>query len=128
MMILFLGAFLGLTAMIVGAILEHGFGNTLSDDQLKSFMTALRYNQLNAVIIALLGLFLINGKAGITNPFFKWSSVSFVIGTVFFCFGIYLSYGFDLVFFVYVTPLGGVILMLAWILLCIAALREKMLL
>ena len=53
----------------------------------------------------------------------KWSGILFIVGTVLFSFSIYLSVGLQIPSLVYVTPVGGITLMLSWLVLALAAFK-----
>ena len=62
-MILIFGGLLGFIAVAFGAFAEHGLRAGVSDEQFRFLMTAVRYNQVNALIIASIGLALLgNGN------------------------------------------------------------------
>jgi uncharacterized membrane protein YgdD (TMEM256/DUF423 family) len=86
-------------------------------------MTAIRYNQVNSVIICAIGLILLVPNGFPRVSLLKWSGILFIVGTVLFSFSIYLSVGLQIPSFVYVTPFGGITLMLSWLLLALAAFK-----
>ena len=119
-MILILGALLGFVAVAFGAYAEHGLRNIVTDEHFRYLMTALRYNQVHAVVITALGLVFANGGKLSNIPTLKLSALLFIIGTVIFSFSIYLSVTFDLPALLNITPLGGMTIMGAWFLLVVA--------
>ncbi|MGI9345160.1 MAG: DUF423 domain-containing protein [Gammaproteobacteria bacterium] len=121
-MILVLGALLGLTSVILGAYLGHG--SSLPEQDLSAVMTALRYHQLHAVMISVVGLALLGNNQLAKNLWLKWSGLLFVIGTVLFSFSIYLSVSLSWPALRTVTPFGGVSLIAAWGCLLIAGLSS----
>ena len=75
-------------------------------------------------MICSIGLFvLIDNKT--SNKLFKISGLTFVAGTVLFSFSIYLSILLNISSIQYLTPVGGITLMAAWMLLLVAALKYK---
>ena len=83
-------------------------------------MTAIRYNQINAVIISVIGIAIaIGGKLPLRNlcemRTFRWSGYLFILGTLLFSFSIYLSVIMNLPNLVYLTPFGGITIMFAWL-------------
>ena len=126
-MILILGALLGLVSVAFGAYAEHGLREVVSDENFRFLMTAVRYNQVHAAVIITLGFVMLQkGKLG-TAPTLRWSGILFVIGTMLFSFSIYLSVSFDIPKLLYATPIGGVTIMLSWLLLVLTGivLRNK---
>ena len=116
-MILVFGALLGFISVAFGAFAEHGLRENITDEGFRFLMTAVRYNQVHAVVISSIGLVMLSGTqlAGIST--LKWSGVLFIIGTVLFSFSIYLSVSLSIPTLVNVTPIGGMTIMGAWLLL-----------
>ena len=117
MMVLILGAFLGFISVAFGAYDEHGLREVVTDEHFRFLMTAVRYNQVHAVVIAAIGLALLNGGKLSCIPALKWSGLLFIIGTMLFSFSIYFSVSLDLPGLVNITPVGGMTIMAAWLLL-----------
>ena len=124
-MILICGGLLGLVAVAFGAFAEHGLREVISDEHFRFLMTAIRYNQIHAVVISAIGLALISDKKFANSSIFKWSGYLFIIGTVLFSFSIYFSVLFDIPNLVKVTPVGGMTIMAAWLLLSMAGFTRK---
>lgn len=120
-MILMVGAFLGLFSVAFGAYSEHGLKPVITDEQFRFLMTAVRYNQVNAVVIAAIG-FVLNSSHPLNElKTFHWSAKAFVLGSLLFSFSIYFSVLLNVKSITSLTPFGGVTLMIAWILLLISA-------
>lgn len=116
-MILMIGAILGFVSVAFGAYAEHGLRDNLTEEHFRYLMTAIRYNQIYAVLICAIGLsFLSSGRlANMISA--KISVFLYVIGTVLFSFSIYLSVTFDVPSLLNITPFGGITIMAAWLLL-----------
>ena len=123
-MILLIGALFGFFSVAFGAYSEHGLRPVVSEEEFRMLMTAIRYNQVNSVIICAIGLILLAPNGFPRVSFFKWSGILFIIGTVLFSFSIYLSVGLQIPSLVYVTPVGGITLMLSWLVLAVAAFKS----
>jgi uncharacterized membrane protein YgdD (TMEM256/DUF423 family) len=122
-MILSTGAILGFISVMFGAFAEHGLKANISDEHFRFLMTAIRYNQIHAVMISAIGLaFLSNSKLAEIR-LLKLSAMLFIIGTILFSFSIYLSVTFQIESLIFFTPFGGMTIMLAWILLCAATIK-----
>ncbi len=114
--ILIFGAIFGMLAVIFGAFGAHALKKILTNDQLKSFETGVKYQMYHAIVLLTIGF---NFK--MPNPLLGWS---FIIGVLLFSFSIYglvLSdaKGKKLRFLGPITPLGGLFLVIGWILLFI---------
>ncbi|MGI9363700.1 MAG: DUF423 domain-containing protein [Rhizobiaceae bacterium] len=120
-MILILGAFLGFFSVAFGAFAEHALRETVTEEHFRYLMTAVRYNQVHAVMTAGVGLALLNGGRLADHRTLWWSALLFIVGTMLFSFSIYLSVSFDVPALVYLTPVGGITIMTAWLFLLAAA-------
>ncbi len=125
MMILILGALLGFISVAFGAYAEHGLREAVTEEHFRFLMTAIRYNQVHAVVIAAIGLALLNGDKLSNLPALKWSGLLFITGTVLFSFSIYLSVSLDIPSLVNITPVGGMTIMAAWLVLMVAGILAK---
>lgn len=114
---------LGGIAVILGALGAHALKDLLSEAQVSSFNTAVRYQMWHA--IALLALALLGDKIkGTKGVFWSWLS-----GVILFSGSIYLLnldelMGLELAFLGPITPLGGLAMIIGWILI-IAGARRK---
>ena len=119
-MILLTGAVLGLISVAFGAFAEHGLKDTVSDEHFRFLMTAVRYNQIHAVIIVVIGLSTRSGSCWCDTRHLNWAGTAFIIGTMLFSFSIYLSVSLNIPFLFNLTPLGG-ITMIGWLMLTFSA-------
>ena len=124
-MILMWGALLGFISVAFGAFAEHGLRDAVTDEHFRFLMTALRYNQVHAVVIAGVGMTLLNDGPLASIPTLRWSGMLFIIGTFLFSFSIYLSVSLDIPALVNVTPLGGMTMMAAWLLLAVTGVLAR---
>lgn len=124
-MILIIGALFGLISVAFGAFAEHGLRENVTDEQFRFLMTAVRYNQINAVIIVSIGLTILTDSKIGNLSFLKWSSMLFIIGTVLFSFSIYLSVSLKIPSLTNLAPIGGTTLMIAWLLLLVSGFVAK---
>ena len=116
--ILATGAIFGMLSVIFGAFGAHALKKILSTDQLQSFEVGVKYQMYHAILLVALGL----NPEYVTMPIY-WC---ITIGIVLFSFSIYgliLSdaRGKKLKFLGPITPLGGLLLVTGWLLLCITA-------
>ncbi|WP_428525705.1 DUF423 domain-containing protein [Roseibium sp.] len=119
-MVLVLGTFLGFFSVAFGAYAEHGLRPVITEEQFRYLMTAIRYNQVNAGVTTAIGLTLLSGMGAAKPPALQWSGRLFILGTMLFSFSIYLSVVLGIRELTYLTPVGGVTLMAAWVALALA--------
>ncbi len=122
-MVLVFGALLGFVSVAFGGYAEHGLRESITDENFRSLMTAVRYNQVHAPVIIAIGLALLlkDEKLGSIKAL-KWSGLLFIIGTALFSFSIYISVSFKIPSLMNITPIGGMVIMAAWLLLLTAGL------
>lgn len=102
----------GSLAVIFGAMGAHALKNVLSDSQLSSFETGVRYQMYHALLLLVLS----NIKA-LQSKFILWL---IVLGVFLFSFSIYLlNLRFELnleslSILGPITPIGGILLISAW--------------
>ncbi|MFT4694596.1 MAG: uncharacterized membrane protein YgdD (TMEM256/DUF423 family) [Francisella sp.] len=118
-MILATGAILGFISVAFGAYAEHGLKTNISTEHFDMLMTAIRYNQLYAIIISGIGLILLNDGKLANSIIIKISGYLFIVGTLLFSFGIYTSILIDIPQILRLAPIGGTSLMLGWICLIV---------
>ncbi len=109
--------FLAATAIALGALGAHALEEILTENQLHSFETGLRYQFLHALAILFLAL-----NTQKFNPKLNISLYLMTTGIYCFSFSIYLLsiqgiLGLSLSFLGPITPIGGVLLISAWIML-----------
>jgi uncharacterized membrane protein YgdD (TMEM256/DUF423 family) len=121
--ILFIGAILGFVSVAFGAFSEHGLREAISSEQFRFLMTAVRYNQVHAVTIVVIGLFLQFNYNCINASQLKWSAIFFIIGTTLFSFSIYLSVWLKITSILIMTPFGGIIIIVGWLTLGAAGIK-----
>lgn len=114
--VLIIGGIYGTLAVIFGAFGAHGLKNKLSVEQLKSFETGVKYQMYHALMLILTGI--IFPFVGYSHNLMAWF---FILGVLFFSFSIYglvlsSAQGRKMAFLGPVTPLGGLLLVMAWVL------------
>ncbi|WP_055434645.1 DUF423 domain-containing protein [Lacinutrix algicola] len=112
------GAFFGMFSVIFGAFGAHALKKILSAEQLNSFEVGVQYQMYHAIVLLVLGFYAPNITAAI-----YWC---FTIGIVLFSFSIYglilsSAKGKKFRFLGPVTPIGGLLLVIGWLLLLINA-------
>jgi uncharacterized membrane protein YgdD (TMEM256/DUF423 family) len=107
-------AFLGMVAIILGAFGAHALKKVLTPEQLISFETGVRYQMYQAFF-----LFFLASQNDILEKTKKTIFTLITLGTLFFSGSIYLlsTTGITGIHFKpigFITPIGGVLLILAW--------------
>jgi len=110
------GAIFGMLSVVFGAFGAHALKKILSEDQLNSFEVGVKYQMYHAILLVILGF-----NHNYITPAIYWC---FTLGIVLFSFSIYgliLSdaKGNKLKFLGPITPLGGLLFVMGWLLLVI---------
>jgi len=123
--ILVTGAVFGILGITLGAFAAHGLKGIIDIEAIKSFETGVRYQMYHAL------LFLLLGSVGILKTKPKKAVYFLVlIGVLFFSGSIYgLSTNtltsFDFKKIALITPIGGLLLIVAWLIMLINFLKVK---
>jgi len=109
--------FFAVTAVALGALGAHALKDILSDSQLHSFETGVRYQLFHAITLLILAL-----NTEKFNHHLKKSLKLMTTGVYLFSFSIYLLsiqdvIGISLTFLGPITPIGGLLLITSWALL-----------
>jgi len=103
-------ALLGAVTVMLGAFGAHALKETLSIEALKSFETGVRYQMFHVIV-----LLFVNGYNGFSNQVKNRISYLFFVGIICFSGSIYaITFGVPATSIWFVTPLGGLCLILAW--------------
>lgn len=113
--ILLLGAMLGLTSVMMAAFADHYLALHLSVIMLTKIATAVKYHQLYAVLITMLGIAIPLQTTPSMRKGLQCAAMIFIIGLLCFSGGIYSAVILGIGQLIYLTPLGGILLMLAWV-------------
>lgn len=108
------GALMGMLAIILGAFGAHALKKILTPDLLATFETGVRYQMYQAFFLLLLPSLKILTEKTKKNIFYL-----IVVGVVFFSgsiYGLATNYltPFDFKTIGFVTPIGGLLLIIAW--------------
>ena len=123
--ILISGAFFGAVAIIIGAFATHGLKPMLSADALYSFETGVKYQMYSALFLLLLGgLPMISEKVKKSCFYLTFFGIVFFSGSIYFLATNSLT-SFDFKVIALITPIGGFLLIAAWILLLFSFLKLK---
>ena len=123
--ILITASILGLTSVIFGAFGAHGLKELISPESIQTFETGVRYQMYHAILL------LFVGNSNLIQPKTKKAIFYLVLfGVVFFSGSIYglatnVFTNFDFKTIGFITPIGGLLLILGWVLLLIDFLKKK---
>jgi len=113
--LLFIGGILGLLSVMMAAYIDHALIAYLTEKSLNSMLTAVRYHQFYSIIICILGLALPLQTNSRIKSWLSRTAYLFLIGLILFSFSIYISSLFNVVGIIYLTPVGGIVLMVGWL-------------
>ena len=118
---LFTTALLGAIAIGLGAFGAHSLKEVLTADQLDSFETAVRYQMYHVIVL----LIVLTG-ALLSSKVKKIISLLFILGILLFSGSIYaITFGIPAEFIWFITPIGGLMFIVGWVLLAIHFLKSK---
>lgn len=114
--LIIIAALLAFLAVALGAFGAHTLNELLTTEKLNSFETGVRYQFYHSLALLIIGLNA--NKLNATALIGKFM----LIGIVFFSFSIYLLslqelIGFNLSILGPITPIGGLLLMISWLIL-----------
>ena len=109
-----IGSLYGFLAVIFGAFGAHALKKILTEDQLKSFETGVKYQMYHAILLLVLGF-----NFNLETPLQRYMVYCFILGVFLFSFSIYglclsAAKGRKMKFLGPVTPLGGLLLVCGW--------------
>ena len=119
------GILFGTLAVVLGAFGAHGLKEVLSVEALASYNTGVTYQMYHALVLLIL-----SGVTKIQEKNKKLIYGVFTAGVLLFSFSIYLLAtnsltSFDFKAIAFVTPVGGLLLIVGWILLGFRYYKEK---
>lgn len=123
---LVIGAVYGVLSVILGAFGAHAFKKILSPEKLESFETGVRYQMYAAFFLLFVG-YILKFETKSEN----WISWLMIFGTVLFSLSIYLLafqdyWGTNLKFLGPITPIGGMLMIVSWIMLIFYFVKAKL--
>lgn len=123
--IIAIAAVLGAVAIVLGAFGAHGLKNLISVESLSVFETGVKYQMYHALFLLFLGsTSLVSDK--VKNIILKLV----VVGIVFFSGSVYflacnVLFSFDFKKIGIITPIGGLLLIAAWVTLFLHLIKQK---
>jgi uncharacterized membrane protein YgdD (TMEM256/DUF423 family) len=110
------GCVSGFLAVALGAFGAHGLADRLSERSLAIYHTAAQYQMYHALALIGLGLWGNWAQQTVNGPGWCW-----VVGTVIFAGSLYALALTDVKILGAITPIGGVLFLVGWILFAIKA-------
>lgn len=122
--ILLTAALLGVTSIILGAFGAHGLKALISVESVQTFETGVRYQMYHALFLLFIGGSNMVSEKTKTKVFYF-----ILIGVLFFSGSIYglstnILTGFDFKSIGIVTPIGGLLLIVGWVLVFVDFLKK----
>jgi uncharacterized membrane protein YgdD (TMEM256/DUF423 family) len=114
---LFLSAGLsGMLSVVLGAYGAHGLKSRLSADLMNTFQTGVEYQMYHSLALLIAAMLAYQWPE---TQLIRWSGYLFLVGMIMFSGSLYLLSLTGLRVFGPITPLGGLVLIAAWLLLTI---------
>jgi uncharacterized membrane protein YgdD (TMEM256/DUF423 family) len=111
------GTILGALGVMVGAFGAHAFKPMLeATGRLDTFETAVKYQFYHALALVLVGI-LVQNAGLVAAKWYGWAGYSFLTGTIIFSGALYTICFTGIKAFGAVAPIGGVALIVGWLLL-----------
>ncbi|MBC3756954.1 DUF423 domain-containing protein [Hyunsoonleella sp. SJ7] len=123
--ILIIASILGLLSVVLGAFGAHGLKSLISDEAIQTFETGVRYQMYHALLLLFVG-----GSKKVASKFKTAIFYLVLAGIVFFSGSIYglatnsLS-AFDFKTIAFITPIGGLLLIMAWVLIFVNFIKYR---
>lgn len=123
--ILVAGAILGILGISLGAFAAHGLEKLVDSSAIKSFETGVRYQMYHAFLLLIIG-----ATSFVSQKSKPAIFILVILGVLFFSGSIYglatnALTAFDFKSIALITPFGGLLLILAWVILLISILKTK---
>ncbi len=118
---IFSGAISGLAAVAFGAFGSHALKDMLSERYMNVFQTASDYQFIHSLALVLVGILVLQSSSSVK---LTWSGRCFLLGIILFSGSLYLLSISGIRWLGMITPLGGIFLILGWLILAWAASTE----
>lgn len=123
---LILGSILAGLGVVLGAFGAHGLKQIVPPETVSSYQTGVQYQMYHAFALLIVGIL----SERITGNLINWAGVFFVLGIVLFSGSLYLLASLKAMNKVgvsgigIITPIGGLMFIIGWILLLVAVIRK----
>ncbi len=116
---LFIGAVLGMLAVMLGAFGAHGLEKLVDARMLQRFHTGVEYQFYHALALLLVGVL----QTRMQHRFLAYAGYAFAAGVVLFSGSLYLYVLTGITGIAIITPFGGTAFITGWLLLALAVRR-----
>ena len=107
---------MGFSAVALGAFGAHGLKSVLTEHLLETYKTGVLYHLIHSVVLLAIAL---SGKDNFIKSF--WF---FFAGVILFSFSLYIYAITQITIFAMITPIGGISLLIGWLLVIIEGLKK----
>ena len=108
----------GATGVAAGAFGAHALQASVSPERINIWETAAQYHLIHAAVILALALYSQPGESRWRLPM-----MGFTAGVLLFSFSLYVLVLTDITQLAMITPIGGLLLMMSWLLVVIKAFK-----
>ena len=115
-----LAAVSGFLTVALGAFAAHGLRSVLSEYAYDIWQTAVQYQMFHSLALLAVGVLLIRDN----SPGLRWAAWLYIGGMLLFCGSLYLLACTGIKVLGAITPVGGSLFLLAWLLLAVSAFRR----
>lgn len=116
----FTAGILGALSVVLGAFGAHALKSRLSEDLMSAYQTGVSYQLMHSVALLALSILIERQPSTILHT----AAMMMIAGIICFCGSLYLLTLTSMRWPGPITPLGGLLLILAWICVAIAALNK----
>ncbi len=107
-------------SVILGAFAAHALKSKISSDMLSIFEVGVRYQMYHSLALILLGVLMFH----LSNIWLQWTGWSFIGGILLFSGSLYVLSLSGVRAWGAVTPVGGILFLIGWMLFGIGVLRN----
>ena len=115
-----LAAISGLVAVTLGAFGAHGLENTLSERMMEVWQTAVQYQFYHTLALLLVATIMLQVQP---SRLLNAAAILFLLGILIFSGSLYILALSGITWLGAITPIGGTLFMIGWILLALSAFK-----
>lgn len=114
---LIIAGVVGFLGVAFGAFGAHGLKNILTLQMIVTYKTGILYHLIHSAVLLALALS--------NKPIFTKAFLAILIGIILFSFSLYIYSITQIKFLVFITPIGGLSLILGWLLIIVEGIKQK---